>query len=159
MPKQEGSENKPKMFWTDSFGMYLNWKSITIVMALFLGGGGSYTGFILLPGDKIKGMIAASAQEIKASEDKRYKVLDSELAKYAKDLVTLTKIVKGMRRMQQTRWARDEARRITSPIRDRGKREEEYDRLVDLNMRRILHGEDPCQHLSCEVRVIAAEVN
>ena len=51
--------------------------------------------------------------------------------------------------VQHKNIARTEARRITDSIPNRKRREKEYDRLVERNLKRIKRGQDPCQDLDC----------
>jgi len=51
--------------------------------------------------------------------------------------------------IQHKTFARDEAKRLTSEIRNSAGRLKKYDWLVDRNMRRLKDGLDPCTTLRC----------
>lgn len=147
---QDDSSYKSKSFQINLPSINLNWKSITIIIAILIGGGSGYTGFLLNPGDNVRNMITASAQEIKIFENKRHEKLDEKFIEYSENLDTLTKAVTELKTMQQIRWAREEARRLTASLINRRIRESAYDRLVDLNLRNIQSNKMPCSNLACE---------
>jgi len=59
-------------------------------------------------------------------------------------------IVTSVQTTQQRDVARTEARRLTEKISNRKDREDTYDRLYELNLRRLNRGEDPCANVNCD---------
>ena len=61
----------------------------------------------------------------------------------------ISKAITSVQTTQQRDVARTEARRLTEKITNRDEREEAYDRLYELNLRRLQRGVDPCGTLAC----------
>jgi hypothetical protein len=59
-------------------------------------------------------------------------------------------VVSSVQTTQQRDVARNEARRLTEKIKDRIERENTYDRIYELNLRRLQRGLDPCGTIACE---------
>lgn len=76
-------------------------------------------------------------------QDKHAKSQDSRIE-------VVSKIITSVQTIQQRDVARTEARRLTEKIGNRKDREDTYDRLYELNLRRLGRGEDPCANVNCD---------
>ena len=133
----------------------LNWKMVLIVIAL-LGGGGSVLGINLLP-ENMRVSTETKADELPVEHVKTHSEIDRHLEEHdaaleeqGKVIVEVKTKVDELQTVQHKQFARDEARRATEGIRNQNQRMEEYDRLVDINMKRLDRGADPCSTVNCE---------
>ena len=62
----------------------------------------------------------------------------------------LTQEVGGIKSVLSRDVARKEAHRLTDDIRDRRRSAFEYDRIFEMNLRRLAAGKDPCGTLECQ---------
>ena len=62
----------------------------------------------------------------------------------------LTQEVGGIKNILSKDVARKEAHRLTDEIRDRRRAAFEYDRIFEINLRRLAAGKDPCGTLACD---------
>jgi len=74
---------------------------------------------------------------------------DVHVEKNADDFEILTTTIGQIQTVQRKSYARDEARRVTGHIRDRDKRERQYDFIVEKNMFRLENKLDTCSDTRC----------
>ena len=121
------------------------WVRLAAAVLTTLGGAGGYVGFQLV-----------TAAELQASEQKT-ETRVAEVEENVKEEVSginlkigkLGEKVDEVQDFQVAQDARQEARRVTESIRSRNEREDEYDRLRELNEGRIKEGKDPCTTRDC----------
>jgi hypothetical protein len=162
MPKDNGENGKPRRtrkstapaIRIEKGAVSLNWKMIVIVIAV-LTGSGSIAGINLLPdGMKING----EDKGMKHAEHKvKHKEIDTKLTEHTGTLKAQGEMIGEVKNtlgavqtVQHKQFARDEAKRATEEISNPEKRMNEYDRLVDINLKRIGRGDDPCGSINCE---------
>lgn len=132
----------------------IRWKLIAAIASAVLGGVG------IAGATTVVGVTFASADDVQAfkiDQDVQHsrinKSLDDQDAHAkAQDgrIADINKTVSAVQTTQQRDVARTEARRLTEKINNRIEREETYDRLYELNLRRLQRGEDPCGSISCD---------
>jgi hypothetical protein len=61
----------------------------------------------------------------------------------------ISKVISSVQTTQQRDVARNEARRVTEDIKNRAEREAAYDRIYELNLKRLQRGADPCSTVAC----------
>lgn len=123
-------------------------KNIIVTALVVLGGGGGIAGARALgycTADDIKDAVGAVVEK----EDKRHEVIDEKFEEQGSQIEKVQEVVDSVQTTQIREIARREARRITVDIRDREKREQVYDRILDKNIRRLEHGDDPCPDIVC----------
>ena len=137
-------------FRLDAQGIIANWKSLGVLLTLLLGGGGSWLAWDVANEDEVDNRIVKHATDERSYEDERYQRHDRIIVNNSKAINGLVDTVGEIQSVQHKQVAREEARRVTSEINDRERRELEYDRLADQNMRRLRAGRDPCSTVTCE---------
>jgi ABC-type phosphate transport system auxiliary subunit len=141
-------EEKPKTIRIDSTGGSLSWKGwgyfIGSILTVVLGGG-TIAGVQLVTKEDLQASEQIQSAKVAQVEENVKRDIGSINAKIG-DLDT--KVVK-VQSYQIKQDARQEARRLTETIKDRDEREEEYDRLRELNVKRLEEGKDPCATLQC----------
>jgi len=131
----------------------LHWRLIVCVLGV-LGLGGSAVGISSQFGG------AASSDELGAfriEQTDAHRVIDRTLKEAGALAVEqdvkierVSKAIDSVLSQQQRDISRTEARRLTEKIGSRREREETYERLYELNLRRLARGADPCGTLGCE---------
>ena len=139
---------------TGDLKIQIPWKLIITIMAVILGGGtvAGVTTTLGVGGSakdelatfRVEQADAHSAID-RSFEDagKRAEAQDAKIAEVAK-------VVGSVQATQQRDVARNEARRLTADIASRKDREAAYERLYELNLKRLQRDADPCGSLSCE---------
>jgi hypothetical protein len=132
---------------------YLRWAVASLLSVAGIGGAGWV-------GVKVVAVKPASAAEVQALDSSNAKdhrairdELRSEAVKTAADRTELSAVTATVRRMEDKQirgQAREEAHRLADEIRDRRRSAFEYDRLFELNLRRLAAGKDPCGSLACQ---------
>ena len=126
----------------------INWKSITLAITLLFGGGG-IAAWDIVSKDDVQQKIDTSIMHYRAQEDARHIRLDFTIEQQGSDLTAIKRRVEEVQSVQHKQIAREEARRLTCNIKNRLERERIYDALVDLNLKRLRNGGEPCQTLNC----------
>ncbi|MCP4674320.1 MAG: hypothetical protein GY854_02140 [Deltaproteobacteria bacterium] len=134
-----------KMSWLDTM---LNKKNIAVLLVMLFGGGGVAAWDVATKND-VKEAIVEHAVQQRAESDARYQRIDSVVEQQGSDIGKIKVKVGDIQNVQQRQIARQEARRLTSGIKNRNEREQEYDRLLERNLRRLEAGRDPCSTLVC----------
>lgn len=129
-------------------GVGFNWKVVTTVLVILFGGGG-IAAWDLATMDDVAESIQSHELAERALEDIRHIRLDQVVAQQGQDIGDIKVKVDDIQSVQHKQIARQEARRITSDIKNREKREAEYDRVLLLNLGRLRQGRDPCATLAC----------
>lgn len=127
----------------------INWKSIMLIVMIVFGGGG-IAALDLVSKDGVQQKIDKSLMYFRSQEDARHIKLDMTISQQGRDLDEIKKVVGEVQTVQHRQIAREEARRITCDIKNRRERERRYDTLLDLNLRRLSSGLEPCRTLTCE---------
>jgi len=133
-------------------GIKINWKVLTAFLIVLFGGSGTYAGIQLVTKENLDKAILSHEQRIEGKNKRQ----DIMIERNAADIVENGKVIGTIRisldAIQETQHksiARGEARRVTQKISNRAKREEAYDRIRDLNMKRLKKGQDPSLNLRC----------
>jgi hypothetical protein len=122
-------------------------------MFLIVIGGGGTAGASLLP------LIGGSPSQpfSPGQHETKHTVIDSTLEDHEHSLGEQGQVIRNVEdkldsvlSVQHKQFARQEARRVTESISNPDKRIQEYDRMVDRNMRRLKRGDDPCGSLVCD---------
>lgn len=143
-----GIDEKPRhMRWDDKGGSlsWAGWRRLAIAILMVLGVPTGYAGFQFVTQADLQASEArqnGKVQEVKAEVKK-------DIAGIHVKIGQLDEKVDGVQDFQVKQDARQEARRITERIQNRTTREREYDRLRELNQKRIKDGKDPCTTLTC----------
>jgi hypothetical protein len=141
-------EDKPKNIRIDSTGGSMSWRAWGVLIGSFLtalAGGSGYVGFQFV-----------TQAELSQSEKRQETRVSEVKTEVKKDIGTIkVKIgnlggkVDRVQSYQVKQDARQEARRITERIGNRNEREEQYDRIRELNEKRLKEGKEPCATLDC----------
>lgn len=134
-------------------GISIHWKYLLIAVVVIFGGGGSWIGISLATTSQVEEKIQFQAEKQKACDkDQDQKIeLNSKGIEEVRVISGQVKFkLNAVQEVQHRQIARDEARRITGTIVNRRRRETEYDRVYNLNMKRLERGADPCSSLSCD---------
>jgi hypothetical protein len=132
----------------------IRWKLIATVIGL-LAGGGTIAGLSTRVGmtdgaaaevEAFKGEQAAAHLTISESLEKQV----AHAAVQDARIQDVTEVVRSVQVTQQRDVSRTEARRLTETIGNRKERERTYDRLYELNLKRLGRGADPCGTVSCD---------
>lgn len=133
-------------------GVQINWKYLVIGILIIFGGGGGWFGISLATKDQVDDKIKIRAVE----QGKKDSEQDNKIHKNAEEIHEVKEIsgqvkfkLNAVQEVQHRQIARDESRRITEKIRSRTRRENEYDRIYNLNIKKLKSGKDPCSDLSC----------
>lgn len=137
----------------DNNGMVVSWKTVFAMLVALLGGGsGGLAMFELGTESKVDQKL----QQIKDVESTRHQSVSEKLDEHAlileshnKSIDKIDQGVDEIKLVQHKAVSRDEARRLTVDLEPRVIRERNYDRLVDINLRRLRAGRDPCSNLEC----------
>jgi len=136
-----------------SNGLVVSWRTVFAMIVALLGGGSG--GFAMVE-VATEGKVDEKIQDVIEVEKVRHTGVQLLLDDHAKILKKhddkISRIDQGIEQIQQVQHrsvSRDEARRITETIESRVAREREYDRLVDLNLKRLRKGDDPCGNMEC----------
>lgn len=130
------------------------WRLVLPIAAFLLGGGTlagvttAFTGAAASPQELSAFKLEQNQQHAHINQtleeqDKHAKVQDGRIE-------DIGKVVKSVQSTQLRDVARTEARRLTEKIPNRVERENTYDRLYELNLRRLERGTDPCGSISCD---------
>jgi uncharacterized coiled-coil protein SlyX len=135
------------------FKFKVRWKFIASCLGVFLGGGTIAT---LATTVGVGTSVADDFGTFKMSQgyahehiEKALESQDKRATEQDKKIEGISDVIGSVQTTQQRDVARTEARRLTEKIRDREEREETYDRLYELNLRRLQRGSDPCGNVSC----------
>ena len=133
--------------------LQIPWRIVIPVVAFLIGGGTltavtqAFTGATEPAGLATfkKDQDSQHAQINKTLEDQ-----DKRAKKQDERIDDISKTVKSVQSTQLRDVARTEARRLTEKIPNRLERENTYDRIYELNLRRLERGSDPCGSISCD---------
>ena len=132
----------------------IRWKFIFSCVGLILGGG-TVAGLATTVG--VGSTVASDFDTFKSSQGYAHEKIDKTLSSQDKRAETqdakiedINKVVTSVQTTQQRDVSRTEARRLTEKIKDRDEREATYDRLYELNLKRLQRGADPCGTVSCD---------
>jgi outer membrane murein-binding lipoprotein Lpp len=129
-------------------GITLNWKFIIgAVAAVLAGGGGTAAGVNYFSECK------AASPKIEALRQDNVKMHEEDraaISEQRKTLKVVTAITEKVLDGQNRQVAREEARRLTEGIKERERREREYDRLYDLTLGRLQENKEPCRSIDCQ---------
>jgi uncharacterized coiled-coil protein SlyX len=132
----------------------IRWKFIASVIGVILGGG-TVAGLATTVG--IGSSVASDFDTFKSAQGYEHDKIDKTLAGQDKRAASqdakiedINKVVTSVQTTQQRDVSRTEARRLTEKIKDRDERESTYDRLYELNLKRLQRGADPCGDVSCD---------
>lgn len=135
-------------------GLTIKWKTCLALVALL--GGGAITGsgvYSIATNSTVDAKIKKHAVTSTAQVTdiaRRLEVDHQTLGDHTRTIEAIDiKVTEGFA-VLYGQVSRDEARRITSQIKDRTERERTYDRVVDTNLRRLTHGKSPCPTVTCE---------
>jgi hypothetical protein len=135
-------------------GLVVPWRWICLAAAALASGAGGAAGWSLL--DATGAASAADLGTFRAEQTTQHARIDGDLATTKTTLTaqgaalgTVQQTVSSIQDVQHRTVARDEARRVTAPVRDRATREAAYDRLLERNLARLRAGRDPCATLDC----------
>lgn len=138
----------------DRKGIQVPWKFILFGLTVLAGGGIGSWGLQTFLGTSAS---ASELQVVSTKNDAEHSEIKGTLVVQQKITTENTEAIKavtttvGKIESAQTRdIARAEARRLTDDIANRKIAEREYDRLFELNLRRLGRGLDPCGTLACE---------
>ena len=128
-------------------------KTIGYLFVLLLSGGGLSFGAVhLATQEYVSGAIEDHSEKTDSKIDD---VIEANKAQTVeiwenKDQISKVHVVLGeVQTVQRKQFARDEAARVTEDIRNKDRRMEAYDRLVDRNMWRLKEGLPPCSTVIC----------
>ena len=147
----------PSSFRFEKGGISANWRTL-LLLGLVLASGGSIAGVSLLPNGITFSPGETEEENVFQNDHKKtHEVIGETLEEHAKVLDEQGKVIGEVKykidevqTVQHKQFARDEARRATEGIKDLAARIREYDRLVDINMKRLGRGNDPCSTINCE---------
>lgn len=128
----------------------LKTKTIFIIIACLLGGGGVTGGGLAVFDFSTTEDVKKVTDQMISNENERHKVIDQKFSRQSADINGLKDTVTDVRATQIREIARQEARRLTEGIKNRQQREEEYDRLLNRNIKRLEMGRDPCATRDCD---------
>jgi len=123
-----------------------NWA--TIIGIILLGGSGTFGGFSAFAIVDAKQVDNTVNRAIDKHEEKHTELCE----KIKLNTNKLNAIEKNVNKLQENQYketARREARRLTVDIKNRDDRHREYNRLVDLNLWRLMHDMEPCMDIGC----------
>ena len=144
----EEEEGKTRHVRADGTGASMSWNGwirLAAAILALLGGTGGYVGFQFVTSAELE----ASEQKQEARVVEVETKVTKEVSGIKSKIGTLSGKVDKVQKYQISQDARQEARRITEDIRNRDNREEQYDRLRELNEKRLKKGKDPCTTLDC----------
>lgn len=154
MAKTISDANIPVQIVENGIKFKVRWRFLASVIGVLLGGG-SIAGLTAIVGTGTS--VASDLKEFKFEQDARHIHIDSVLSEQDKHarmqdtkLADVSQAIISVQTTQQRDVARNEARRVTEYIKDRQTREREYDRVYELNLRRLQRGEDPCGNVNCD---------
>ena len=134
-------------------GVTIPWKIIIVALLAVLGvGGGTAGGFQIATKDYVDDCDKATNQaaiDREARLEKQLKGNKKAIKAIEVQGLNLTKTVGEIQETQHGQYARQEARRLTSHIANRARREAAYDRILERNKRRLKSGLEPCANLDC----------
>jgi len=148
MRQSTGLEQTTKM--PSGITSIANWKNLIIALIIVFGGGGGLAALDFMTQEEVEECVDGKLVNERLREDTRHRQIDAVVQQQGSDLVVIKTKVDDIQTVQRKQIARQEARRLTSAIRDRREREAAYDRLLDLNLRRLHSGQDPCRTIACE---------
>jgi hypothetical protein len=134
--------------------VYIPPKVLLVVVAVFLGSGagvGGVTKFLNGSGDD-KGSHKGdkgNSDEGNKNYNVRFQSIESTQKIHTQKIGALETKTNDIQTVQHGDIARTEARRLTEDIKNRDEREREYDRLVDLNIKRLKENDPPCSDRRC----------
>lgn len=145
-------EGKKKHVRVDKTGGSLSPRGWAVLFGTFVAtiiGGGGYTGIRLVTGDDVDAAIEAKAAKVELVEVKRHTIIDDRLSGHDATLEGFTAAIGKVTKSQYREESSQEAHRLTGGIRDRLRREREYERLRRANEDRLENGKPPCYNLAC----------
>ena len=132
----------------------IHWRMIVCILGVIVGGG-SVAGITTTLGTS-----TASSDELgvfRTEQVDAHRVIDRALVEAgelaaAQDtkIEQVSRDIQSVQTIQQRDISRTEARRLTEKIGSRREREEQFDRLYELNLKRLGRNADPCGTLSCD---------
>lgn len=135
------------------FKFKIRWGFIASALGIVLGGG-TLAGLATTVG--VGSSVADDFSDFKNQQivsheqiEKAFTKQDDRATKQDDKIEDINKVVTSVQTIQQRDIARNEARRITESIKDRREREEAYDRIYELNLKRLQRGMDPCATVNC----------
>jgi len=135
------------------FKFKVRWKFVASCVGLFLGGS-TVAGLATTVG--VGTSVAQDFDSFKMVQgyahdhiDKTLKTQDDHATEQDGKIKVISDVIGSVQTTQQRDVARTEARRLTEKIRDRDEREEAYDRLYELNLKRLQRNVDPCGTVNC----------
>jgi len=154
MTKAETTSDSPVELAPSGIKIRVRWKVIaSIIGFLFCGGSFAGVGAMFNVGTSV----ADDYTTFKAVQSSAHIHIDTALeeqAKHTKEqdgrIETISTAITSVQTTQQRDVARTEARRLTEKISNRKDREDAYDRLYVLNIKRLSRGEDPCANVRCD---------
>lgn len=154
MTPKDTSSLPPVEIAKNGIKVTIRWKLIAAIASAVLGGVG------IAGATTVVGVTFASADDVQAfkiDQDVQHSRINKSLddqdahAKAQDDRIAdINKTVSSVQTTQQRDVARTEARRLTEKINNRLEREETYDRLYELNLKRLQRGDDPCGSIDCD---------
>jgi len=124
----------------------------TIVLSALGVSGVGVAGFRLASEDYVNASVQAESkrhEEATVKQEATDERQDEVLVEHSVQIHQVQTTVDEIQTVQHKQFSRDEAARITEKIQNRRRREQEYDRLVDRNMRRLKRGLSPCSTVDC----------
>ncbi|NIS54599.1 MAG: hypothetical protein GWN94_26490 [Phycisphaerae bacterium] len=145
--KNPQSDSPPK----PGVNIYIPPKLASALLALLIGSGaGVLGGFKWLNGsDSDESSHTSDLENREQNYNVRFESIESTQKVHTTKIGKLEKKTNDIQTVQHGDIARTEARRVTADIRDRHEREREYDRLVDLNLKRLKEKKPPCNDRRC----------
>jgi hypothetical protein len=154
MPEEEKTSDAPVELASDGIKVKVRWKFIISILGLLLGGGGLASIAAIF---NVGSSVASDFDAFKSDQSFQHTKIDTTLKDQdaratAQDgkIEVISKGITSVQTIQQRDVARTEARRLSEKIGNRKDREDTYDRLLELNLRRLARGEDPCANTNCD---------
>jgi hypothetical protein len=132
-------------------GITVVWKTVIIVAGVIVtSSGGLFAwNFGLVSEDRLERRLDDTVNQLRDSEELRYRQLKKMIDLHDTSIDQISSRITDIQTVQHKQYARDEARRLTETIKQRRQREATYDRLVELNLRRLASGREPCGNVEC----------
>ncbi len=132
--------------------VHMSWKTILMILAVLVTGGGSLTAFRFVTEKEVDKKIETHSTETNKTTEQLRTIIEQNTESNVRQdqmIGEVTFKLNAFQSVQHKTFARDEARRLTDEIDGRRDRERTYDRLVDVNEARLKVGKDPCRNISC----------
>jgi hypothetical protein len=124
-------------------------RNIALLVAVLLGGGG-ITYYDFATKADVAVAVSDASKVTKSYSDEKFETINQVVTDQETKIDNIENKVDHIQHVQHRQVARQEARRITEKIQDRHERERNYDRLLDINIRRLRENKDPCATLHCD---------